>query len=121
MVVLSTVLFNDELSCGSCYELQCADDPQSCLPDSIIITATNFCPPTYDHPSDNGSWCNPPHPHFDLAQPAFLHIGQYRAGIVPVSFRRCSIRRLTLEGKVNSVHGNGGKRKYINWSIYYFN
>ncbi|KAG6468151.1 hypothetical protein ZIOFF_072722 [Zingiber officinale] len=86
-VVLSTVLFNDELSYGSCYELQCADDPQSCLPGSIIITATNFCPPTYDHPSNNGSWCNPPRPHFDLAQPAFLHIGQYCAGIVPISFR----------------------------------
>ncbi|XP_042446328.1 expansin-A4-like [Zingiber officinale] len=92
---LSTVLFNDGLSCDSCYELQCADDPQSCLPGSIIVIATNFCPPTYDLPSDNGGWCNPPRPHFDLAQPAFLHIGQYRAGIVAVSFHRCSIRRLT--------------------------
>ncbi|KAG6479568.1 hypothetical protein ZIOFF_063035 [Zingiber officinale] len=32
---LSTVLFNDGLSCGTCYELRCNDDPRWCLPGSM--------------------------------------------------------------------------------------
>ncbi|WOG95423.1 hypothetical protein DCAR_0414742 [Daucus carota subsp. sativus] len=61
--------FNDGFSCGACFELKCINSPRWCRSGSIIVTATNFCPP-----NDPGNWCDPPQPHFDLSEPVFQKI-----------------------------------------------
>ena len=91
---LSTALFNNGASCGECYRITCdyAADSRLCKKGaSVVITATNFCPPNFALPNNDGGWCNPPLKHFDMAQPAWEKIGIYRGGIVPVVFQRLEL------------------------------
>ncbi|XWS35999.1 hypothetical protein CRYUN_Cryun20dG0044300 [Craigia yunnanensis] len=119
MAALSTALFNDGKSCGGCYQIVCDAKkvPQWCLKGkSITITATNFCPPNYALPSDNGGWCNPQRPHFDMSQPAFETIAKYRAGIVPILYRKYAHCFLPSKGYMQE---SGGLRFTITGRNYF--
>uniref|UniRef100_A0A0E0JY89 Expansin n=1 Tax=Oryza punctata TaxID=4537 RepID=A0A0E0JY89_ORYPU len=88
--LLSTAL-NDGVSYGQCYKI--AYDRKRTLQwcktsVTVTITATNFYSPNWNPPGDNGSWCNPPRPHFDMARPAWEKIGSYSVGIIPVIYQR---------------------------------
>ncbi|RRT33200.1 hypothetical protein B296_00058453 [Ensete ventricosum] len=86
---LSSTLFKDGFACGTCYQIRCRGSPHCYGSFPIItVTGTNLCPPNWAQPSDNGGWCNPPRRHFDLSKPAFMQIAYWRAGIVPVMYRR---------------------------------
>lgn len=119
---LSVAMFNDGASCGQCYQISCdyQTNPQWCRQGtSVTITATNLCPANYALPSNNGGWCNPPRAHFDMAEPAWLQIGVYQGGYIPVLYQRVSCVkqggvRFTVTGKnyfelvlVSNVGGSG--------------
>lgn len=102
---LSTALFNNGSTCGACFEIMCVNDPQWCIPNAgtIKITATNFCPPNFSKETD--VWCNPPQKHFDLSMSMFVRLSNYKAGIIPVRYRRVLCSK---QGGVKfEIKGNG--------------
>ncbi|KAI5411965.1 expansin-A20 [Lathyrus oleraceus] len=94
-VGLSTILFNRGTTCGACYEIRCVDHILWCVlgSPSVIVTATDFCPPNYGLSVDYGGWCNFPRQHFELSQPAFSEIAKTKADIIPVQYRRVKCER----------------------------
>ncbi|KAI4339950.1 hypothetical protein MLD38_024832 [Melastoma candidum] len=63
-----------------CYKITCDHQAdlrwcKKCV--SVTVTATNFCPPNFALPNDDGGWCNPPLHHLDMAQPAWEKIDIY--------------------------------------------
>ncbi|XP_020259564.1 putative expansin-A30 [Asparagus officinalis] len=86
---LSSTLFKNGFACGTCYQIRCIGS-KACYRGYPIatVTATNLCPPNWSKDSNNGGWCNPPRTHFDMSKPAFMKIAYWKAGIVPVMYRR---------------------------------
>ncbi|XP_019197568.1 PREDICTED: expansin-A9-like [Ipomoea nil] len=116
---LSAALFNNAASCGACYEIKCVNSTGQCKTPQkpIIVTATDLCP------TGDGKWCAPPQAHFDLSMPAYLQIAEYKAGVVPVFYRRVPCmrkggERFTMSGHqffnlvtVSNVGGSGDVSK----------
>ncbi|XP_004293883.1 PREDICTED: expansin-A13-like, partial [Fragaria vesca subsp. vesca] len=67
------------------------------------ITITNFCAPNYGFTADGGGHCNPPNKHLVLPIEAFEKIAIWKAGNMPVQYRRIKCRkeggvRFTIDG-----------------------
>lgn len=93
---VSSMLFNSGTGCGRCYEVKCdmsapGAAKRCAAGKSVVVTATNLCPPNSEHPS---AWCNPPNKHFDVTPSAFSEIASYSTGNpVPVLYRSVPCNR----------------------------
>ncbi|XP_019425086.1 PREDICTED: expansin-A16-like [Lupinus angustifolius] len=65
---------------------------------TVVVTATDFCPPNYGLSVDYGGWCNFPREHFEMSQVAFSEIAKRKADIVPVQYRRSGGLKFTMSG-----------------------
>ncbi|KAJ4870501.1 Expansin-A20 [Raphanus sativus] len=118
---LSGKLFNRGSSCGACLEVRCVNHIRWCLQGSpsVVVTATDFCPPNSGLSSDYGGWCNFPKEHLELSHAAFTGIAETRAEIIPVQYRRVLISNVGLDGEVVGVKVKGHTTAWIpmarNW------
>ncbi|KAK1322435.1 Expansin-A13 [Acorus calamus] len=93
---LSEALFERGAACGGCFQIRCVEDVRWCIPGTTVsVTATNFCPPNYGLSvggdgggGGGGGYCNPPNQHFVMPIAAFEKIALWKAGNMPVQFRR---------------------------------
>lgn len=96
---LSTMLFSKGSTCGACFEIRCVDHILWCLQGSpsVVLTATDFCPPNFGLSADYGGWCNFPKEHFEMSEAAFAEIAAIRLkadiDIVPIQYRRVKCER----------------------------
>nr|WKJ30330.1 expansin 13 [Agave amaniensis] len=104
-VGLSEALYEKGQACGGCYEVRCVDELKYCIPGtSIVVTATNYCAPNFGLTADAGGHCNPPNHHFVMPIAAFEKIAIWKAGVIPIQYRRIKcIReggvRFTIDGR----------------------
>ncbi|CAK7343250.1 unnamed protein product [Dovyalis caffra] len=114
---LSSVLFQNGQACGACFEIKCANSPQWCKlgQPSLKVTATDHCPPNPSLPNDNGGWCNVPLEHFDIAKPVFSQLAEYKAGIIPIQYRRIPCEK---QGGIRfTITGNPWFYQVIVWNV----
>ncbi|KAJ8764983.1 hypothetical protein K2173_010451 [Erythroxylum novogranatense] len=92
---LSSMLFNRGSTCGACFEVRCVDHILWCLQGSpsVVLTATDFCPPNYGLSADYGGWCNFPKEHFEMSEAAFGEIAERKGDNVPIQYRRVKCER----------------------------
>ncbi|CAA0827725.1 Expansin-A20 [Striga hermonthica] len=93
---LSGILFNRGSSCGACFELRSGTS-------SIVLTATDFCPPNYALPPDNGGWCNFPKAHFQIPDSSFSLLTKDTVVPIHIHYKRVRCERkggirFTLKG-----------------------
>lgn len=113
----STALFKNGQGCGACFEIKCVGDSQLCKPGqpSLIVTGTNHFPSNYNLPSDNGGWSNTPLEHFDIAKPAFQNIADFKAGVVPITYRRVPCQK---QGGIRfTITGNPYFNEVLVWNV----
>lgn len=107
---VSSMVFNRGSTCGACFEVRCVDHILWCLQGSpsVVLTATDFCPPNYGLSADYGGWCNFPKHHFEMSEAAFAQIAKTKADMVPIQYRRVKCERI------------GGIRFRVTGSSYFY-